>query len=387
MALPRGYTTRNLSRRRTQVIFTALGIAMTVAVFCGILSLRNGFEQLYRPRGAEEVAIYLRPGATSEGESGIPRDRARILIKERPEIVRDASGQPLAAAECFLAVYMEKIGGGLTNVPLRGIEPASLTLHPDPPRLIEGRWPNWGSDEVVVGEPLVSRMKGCALGETLRINTTPFNIVGVYRYDSAEGSEVWGPVERMLVALERPVFQRVIARVKRGTDLEAVAAEIERDPRISLTAISEREYLKKQTSALGTALLFLSIFLTVVMGAAAILGATNTMLAAVAARTHEIGVLLAIGYRRSEVFLAFLLESAQVGLIGGVLGVLLVLPFHGVETGAANFNTFTDVSFAFRLSPGLVGTSLAVSFILGLIGGAIPAWRAARMKPVDALRG
>jgi len=387
MALPAGYTTRNLSRRRAQVLFTALGIGMTVAVFCGILSLRNGFEQLYRPRGAEEVAIYLRPGATSEGESAISREKARILIKERPEIIRDDGGVPLAAAECFLAVYMEKIGGGLTNVPLRGIEPASLTLHPYPPRLVDGRWPRWGSDEVVVGEPLVTRMKGCSLGETLRINTTPFEIVGVYRFDSAEGSEVWGPVERMLEALDRPVFQRVIARVSPTTDFAAIAEEIEKDPRISLTVSSEREYLQKQTSALGTALLFLSIFLTVVMGVAAVLGATNTMLAAVASRTHEIGVLLAIGYSRSEVFLAFLLESAQVGLIGGVLGVLMVLPFHGVETGAANFNTFTDVSFAFRLSPGLVGTSLIISFILGLVGGAIPAWRAARMKPVDALRG
>ncbi|HIA27887.1 MAG TPA: ABC transporter permease [Planctomycetes bacterium] len=194
-------------------------------------------------------------------------------------------------------------------------------------------------------------------------------------------------MERMLEALDRPVFQRVIARVSPTTDFAAIAEEIEKDPRISLTVSSEREYLQKQTSALGTALLFLSIFLTVVMGVAAVLGATNTMLAAVASRTHEIGVLLAIGYSRSEVFLAFLLESAQVGLIGGVLGVLMVLPFHGVETGAANFNTFTDVSFAFRLSPGLVGTSLIISFILGLVGGAIPAWRAARMKPVDALRG
>ncbi|MDE0959519.1 MAG: ABC transporter permease [Planctomycetota bacterium] len=386
MALPTGYTTKNLMRRRSQVLFTTMGIAFTTAVLCGILSLRNGFEQLFRPLGAEEVAVYLRVGATSEGDSGIPRESARIIIKERPEILRDSQGNPLAAAECFLAMYMEKVDGGLVNAPLRGIEKASLKLHPVAPRLLEGRWPDWGSDEVVVGRPLVDRMKNCSLGETLILNTTPFAVVGVYEFDNSQGSEIWGPVERMLEALDRPVYNRVIARVQPDLDFARVTEQLEADPRLSFSITRQSEYLAAQTSGLSTSLLVLSIFLTIIMGSAAVIGTMNTMLATVASRTHEIGILLAIGYSRVEVFFAFLLESAQVGLIGGVIGLLLVAPFHGLETGAANFNTFTDISFSFQLSPTIALTSVLLSFLLGLIGGAIPAWIAANRSVVDALR-
>ncbi|MGE4615088.1 MAG: ABC transporter permease [Planctomycetota bacterium] len=386
MALPTGYTTRNLLRRRSQVLFTALGIGFTTAVLCGVLSLRNGFEQLFRPLGADEVAVYLRIGATSEGDSGIPRESARIIIKERPEILRDAAGRPLAAAECFLAMYMEKINGGLVNAPLRGIEEASLTLHPTPPQLIEGRWPDWGSDEVVVGRPLVNRMKNCALGDTLTLNTTPFDVVGVYEFDSSQGSEIWGPVDRMLEALDRPVYSRVIARVPLDLDYEQATLELEQDPRLNFSITRQSEYLATQTTGLSTSLLVLSVFLTFIMGSAAVIGTMNTMLATVATRTHEIGILLAIGYSRIEVFLAFLLESAQVGLIGGAMGLLMVIPLHGVETGASNFNTFTDISFSFRLSPTIAITAVGLSFLLGIIGGAIPAWIAANRQVVDAIR-
>ncbi|MDG2084397.1 MAG: ABC transporter permease [Planctomycetota bacterium] len=386
MALPTGYTTRNLVRRRSQVAFTALGIGLTTAVLCGVLSLRNGFEQLFKPLGADQVGIYLRPGSTSEGESGIPRESARIIIKERAEIKRDDEGRPLAAAECFLALYMEKIEGGLVNAPLRGIEAASLTLHPDPPRLLEGSWPNWDADEVVVGRPLVNRMKDCSLGDTLKLNTTPFKVVGVYEFDSAQGSEIWGPVDRMLEALDRPAYSRVIARMVDGVDFEQLNEELTEDPRLNFEISSQSSYLSKQTTGLSTALLYLSAFLTLIMGSAAVIGTMNTMLATVSARNHEIGILLAIGYSRKEIFLSFLLESAQVGLIGGLVGLGLVAPFHGIETGAANFNTFTDISFSFQLSPTIALTALGLSFILGVVGGAIPAWVASSRSAVDALR-
>jgi ABC-type antimicrobial peptide transport system permease subunit len=281
---------------------------------------------------------------------------------------------------------MEKMNGGLVNAPLRGIEEASLKLHPTPPRLLEGRWPDWGSDEVVVGRPLVARLKNCSLGDTLTLNTTPFAVVGVYEFDNSQGSEIWGPVERMLEALDRPVYNRVIARVHPDLDFAMATEQLEEDPRLSFSITRQSEYLAAQTTGLSTSLLLLSIFLTIIMGSAAVIGTMNTMLATVASRTHEIGILLAIGYSRIEVFLAFLLESAQVGLIGGLIGLLMVAPFHGIETGAANFNTFTDISFSFQLSPTIALTSVLLSFLLGLIGGAIPAWIAANRSVVDAIR-
>jgi putative ABC transport system permease protein len=387
MALPLAYTFRNVAVRRASAALTALGIAMTVAVFAGVLSLRAGFEQLYRSRGDSNVAIYLRPGATSEGESGIRREQAEILMKERPEIERDAQGRPLAAAECFLAVYMEKIdGGGLTNVPLRGVQPTSLQLQGDRLKLVEGRWMQFGADEVVVGRKLSERMRNCRVGDTLKLNMTPFRVVGTFDHPGSEGGEVWGDVERMLQALQKPAFSRVVARVKPGTDLAAISAELEHDERVPMMALSEVEYLKKQTVATGNVLQFLAYFLTVIMGAAAVLGAINTMLASVASRTHEIGVLLAIGYSRFSIFVTFLFEAALVGSIGGLLGLLIALPFDGVQTGMVNFQTFTDVSFGFELTPALAGLSFALAFGLGLVGGTLPALRAASLKPVDAFR-
>jgi ABC-type antimicrobial peptide transport system permease subunit len=386
MALPLAYTLRNVAVRRSSAALTAFGMAMTVAVFAGVLSLRAGFEQLYKPRGDATIAVYLRPGAMSEGESAIPREQAEILVKERPEIERDADGRPLAAAEVFLAVYMEKLAGGTTNTPLRGVQPASVALQGDRLRLVEGRWLEFGTNEVVVGRPLTTRMQGCQLGGTLMVNMTPFRVVGVFEHPGAEGGEIWGDAERFLDALDRTLFSRVVARVAPGTDFGALTAELEHDQRAPMQVLSEPAYLKEQTTMSGGMLAFLAGLLTLIMGAAAVLGSINTMLASVAARTHEVGVLLAIGYSRFAIFLTFLLESALIGLLGGALGLLIAAPFHGLETGMANWNTFTDVSFSFRLTPELALYSFALAFVLGLVGGTLPALRAASLKPVEAFR-
>ncbi|TAH37128.1 MAG: ABC transporter permease [Planctomycetota bacterium] len=384
--LPLRYTLGNLVVRRTSVFFTAMGVALTVAVFAGVISLRNGFHDVYKPRGESALGIYLRPGATSEGESGLPREMADTLAKERAEIEHNAEGRPLAAVESYLAVYMNKVGGGVTNVPLRGVQPMTVELHGDVLKLADGRWVNWGADEVVVGKALTERIEHCRVGDTLVINTTPFIVVGVFEHPGVYGGEVWGDVERMNAALERPFFSRVIARLKPGVDAEAVRAEVADSKRYPVKFQTEREYLQSQTQVFGFVLLFLATFLTAIMGIAAILGAINTMLASVGSRTHEIGVLLALGYPRRAVFFAFLLESLLLGLLGGALGVLLVLPFNGMQTGAMNWQTFTDISFEFRVTAGLLGFSVFVALVLGLVGGVLPALRAARMRPVEALR-
>jgi putative ABC transport system permease protein len=229
-------------------------------------------------------------------------------------------------------------------------------------------------------------MKGCQLGGTLMLNMTPFKVVGVFQHPGAEGGEIWGDADRFLSALDRTLFSRVVARVAPDTDFAALSATMEHDERAPTQVMSEPEYLSKQTEMSGGMLAFLAGLLTIIMGAAAVLGSINTMLASVAARTHEVGVLLAIGYSRFSIFLTFLFESALIGLIGGILGVLIALPFDGLETGMANWNTFTDVSFAFQLTPQLALTSFILAFALGLIGGTLPALRAASLKPVEAFR-
>ena len=385
MSLPIRYSIRNALVRRASALLTALGIAMTVAVFTGIFALREGLEDIYRPRGRDDLAVYLRDGATSEGESGITREQVQILTKERPEVMRE-NGRPLAAAETYLAVFMDKIGGGRTNVPIRGVQDMTLRLHGDPLHVIEGRALQFGSNEIMIGKPLLGRIEGCQLGDTIKLNVTPFEVVGVFELPGAQGGEIWVDVERMMTALHQRVFQRVIARVDPATDYLRLNQALADDPRLPIKVSSERDYLAQQTTGLGTALAALAVLLTAIMGTAATLGAVNTMLASVAARVHEIGILLAIGYPGRSIFFAFLIESLVVGVLGGVLGMLLVLPLDGIETGAMNYNTFTDVSFQFRVTP----TWLAISFFLacglGVLGGVIPAALAARRKPVDALR-
>jgi len=386
MALPFSYPLRNLAVRKSTTALTALGVAMTVAVFAGVFSLRDGFRRAYDVGGREDVGIYLRPGANSEGESGISRDRVDIIIKERPEIAPGPDGRPLAAAESFLAVFLEQVNGGNTNVPLRGIQPASLAIHGDRARIVEGRWLQWGSDEIVVGKPLTERMKNCQVGDTLVLNTTPFQVVGVYEMAGAQGGEVWGDVERMMEALDRPYYQRVMAALRENTDVEAVAQALEDDSRVASKFMTDKAYMLAQTDRLGGMLTVLAGILTVIMSLGAVIGSAITMSAAISSRTHEVGVLMAIGYRRRDVVLALLLESALIGLLGGALGLLIALPFDGLRTGMMNWNTFTDVSFGFDLSFGLALKSFLLAFLLGLFGGLIPAVRAARLKPVEALR-
>jgi ABC-type lipoprotein release transport system permease subunit len=252
--------------------------------------------------------------------------------------------------------------------------------------LLEGRRFRPGTDEVIVGRKLVDRIRDCRVGETIGFNVTPFEVVGVFDCDGPASSEIWGDRDRMAEALERPIFNRVVARLAPGADLDALKERMENDPQVPCKVMTEHEYLTSQTAALSYVLLGLGSFLAAIMGVAAVFTATNTMLAALAARTHEIGILLSLGFRPAAIFASFLLESVLIGLLGGLAGCALTLPLDRVDTGAMNFQTFTEVAFAFRVTPAVLGTAVLFSLALGLLGGAWPAWRAARMRPTQALR-
>jgi putative ABC transport system permease protein len=387
MALvPFSYNLRSLWVRRSATLLTVVGIGATVAVLSGVLALQQGFETLFTGTGRDHVAVLLRPGATNEGDSLFSLDRTQVLVKGLPEFATDAQGRPLAAAERYLAIRRAKVDGGETNVPIRGVQPMSYAVHGELLELAAGRWPNPGADEVVVGSSLPARIRNTSIGDVITLNTTPFRVVGEFRAEGPFNSEVWGDAERIGEALERPLYNRVVGILRPGTDTAALAARLEDDPRTPAKLLTELEYLSSQTEALSVVLLFLGGFLASVMGLAAVFTGTNTMLAAIAARSHEIGILLAMGFRPLPVFAAFLLEAAALGLLGGALGVLMALPLNGVRTGTTNFQTFTEVAFAFRVTPQVLVTAVSFALLLGLLGGAWPAWRAARLAPTEALR-
>lgn len=387
MALvPLQYNIRSLLVRSGNTWMCIFSIAATVAVLAGILSLQQGFETIFASRGRDDMVVLLRTGATSEGESAFDRERAQIALKEIPEIATDAAGKPLASAELYLATLLPRKDGGKTNIPLRGVQPATFAIHGDNWSILDGRNFEPGTDEVVVGKALRDRMQNCEVGDVLRINVTPFRVVGVFESTGAYQTEVWGDVDRMRAALDVENYSRIIGTLRPDASVKDLATRLESDKRIPAKALSEKEYLSNQTGALTGLFTFLGAFLSVIMGLAAVFTGTNAMLSALAARTHEIGVLLATGFRPFAVFLSFLLEAALLGLFGGIIGVIMVIPLNGMQTGTTNFATFTEVTFAFRTTPYAITVAIGFALLLGIVGGAIPAYRASRMTPTQALR-
>ncbi len=388
MALvPFSYNIRSLLVRRSATLLTVLGIGATVAVLAGVLALQQGFERLFTEAGSDDLIVILRKGSTSEGESILPREQVNTLIKSIPEFATNAAGLPMASGERYLAVRRFKLNGGETNVPIRGVQPMTFELRGDDTLpIIEGRRFRPGTDEVIVGSKLPGRIRDCRLDDVIVLNTTPFRVVGVFDHVGPFSSEIWGDAERFAEALDRSGFNRVIARLRPEVPVAAFIERLGNHEQVASKAMTERVYFSSQTEAFSLALIGLGSFLAVIMGVAAVFTATTTMLAALAARTHEIGILKSLGFRPFPIFLSFLFESLLLGLLGGVVGCLLTLPINGVETGTMNFQTFTDVAFAFRVTPQVLVTAVIFAVVLGLLGGAWPAWRAARMTPVEAWR-
>jgi putative ABC transport system permease protein len=384
--LPFHYNLRSLFVRKSTTMLTICSTGATVAVLAGVLSLQQGFSTMFVERGREDLAVFLRPGAAAEGESSIRRDLTDILIKGTPELAVNAAGQPLASAELYVAILTDKIAGGQTNVPIRGVQPMTFEIHGDEFAIVEGQNLTPGSDEVIVGRSLVERIRGCRVDSTFTINTTPFRVVGIFESKGAYQSEIWGDGERMLQALQKRAYNRVIGVLKDPSQIEALSARLQNDKRVPAKVLTEREYLSNQTQMLSALFIGLGTFLSLIMGIAAVFTGTNSMLSALAARVHEIGILLSMGFRPFAIFVAFLLEAMLVGFLGGIVGCLLVLPLNGIQTGTMNFSTFSEVVFAFQTTPTVLLSAVLFAMLLGLIGGAIPAWKASRLRPTQALR-
>lgn len=387
MALvPLTYNLRSLRVRLGGTAMTTLSIAATVGVLSFLLCMQQGFASMLETGGRDDLAVFLRPGAATEGESAFPRERAAIVVKESPEIALDDDGAPLAAAEMFLAVSLEQESGGKTNVPIRGVQAATFAIHGDQLRVADGRRYTPGADELLVGKNLVGRIANCHVGEVLVLNLTPFRIVGVIEGRGSQNAEIWGDADRLQAALQVGEFNRVIGVLKEGVTAATVAARLENDARTPAKVQSEREYLAAQTGTLSGLLRFVGLFLGAIMGIGAAFTGTNAMLSSISSRSHEIGILLATGFRPWAIFASFLFESAVLGLLGGLLGCVLILPFSGLQFATTNFQTFTQVVFGFRFTPSVLLTAVTFAVALGLVGGALPALRAARMAPTRALR-
>ena len=385
MPVPVRYHLRSLAVRKTATALTVLAVGFSVAILVLVLSLARGFEIALADTGRTDNVILLRKGATSEGESGVSRDTARILLA-RPEIASGAAGRPLATGEMYAGVSLPRDSGGSTNVAMRGTVPWTLELR-DGVGVVEGRMFRAGTEEVVVGRRLVGRVKGCRLGGSVEYAGRAMPVVGIVDAGGgAPDSEIWGDVEVLLQVFQRGGFSSVFLRLRDPGGLPALEKALEADPRLQTKGVAERDYYRQQAGPQSRFFRIMAYFLASIMAVGAVFGSTNTLLASIAGRTREIGTLLAMGYLPRHVLLGFLLEALAIGLLGGVVGVAMAWPVNGMATGTINWISWTESAFSFAITPGVVFEAVFFAGIVGVVGGLVPAVRAASLPPTLALR-
>ena len=386
MGLIASYNLRSMIVRKSTAAMTAGGIAMVVAVFVMTLAIAQGFRATLVASGSPANAIVLRKGATAESTSGVLRPDVP-LVEALPQVARNAQGQPLSSPELVLAIAVPRQSDGQpANVPVRGVGPKAFEVR-DSLTFTEGRRFAPGTRELNVGRLAVGRFRGLTPGSAIKFGGATWNVVGTFTADDASfESEIWGDIDLMMPAFQRNGYQSITVKLADRSMFESFNQTISSDPRLYLQAQREQDYYAQQSQAMTTVIRVFGSFVTLILSIGAMFGAMNTMYAAVAYRTREIGTLRALGFSRLRIVTAFLVESVALALVGGVLGCILALPVHGLSTGTTNFTSFSEVAFKFRITPTLLAIGLVFSALMGAVGGLLPALRAARIPVARALR-
>jgi putative ABC transport system permease protein len=387
MALPLQYNVRNVWVRWQLTLLAVGGIALVVAVFAVLMSMSAGFEAALRSTGRTDNAIVVQRGSGSELTSGVPlADRNMIVVDDR--VARNATGQPLASWELVVVVGLPRASDGqLANVTLRAVTPRAFEVRGGI-RVVEGRTFTPGLDEVVVGRKLTTRIKGLELGGDVKYQQKRFKIVGFFESTGeAFESEIWGDYDTFAAIFQRGAGSNsLVLRMKDPAAIPELDRWIRAQPQMQLQAVGERKYYEEQAGPLARILRGLATLVAVVMGIGAVFGAINTMYAIVSARTREIGTLRALGFSRRSILVAFLIESVILAVVGGLIGCVLALPMNGFTTGTGQTQSFSEIAFAFRITPGIVVTSMVFAVLMGVLGGLLPALRGARLPITSALR-
>ncbi len=386
MGLITNYNLRSMIVRKGTAAMTAGGIAMVVAVFVMTMAIAQGFRGALVASGSNENAILLRKGATSETVSAVLRPQLP-LIEAMPQVARGSDGHPLASPELVVIISLPRASdGNPANVPVRGVGPLAYEVR-NTLKFVEGRRFTPGSREINVGRQAVNRFRGVTLDSDVRFGGSIWKVVGVFSADDASfESEVWGDVDLMMPAFQRNGYQSTTVKLIDPSAFDSFSNAVNADPRLDLKAYPERDYYEGQSETTGTLMRVFATFVTAILSIGAIFGAVNTMYAAVAYRTREIGTLRALGFSRSRIVAAFLAESVALALVGGVIGCIIALPVHGLSTGAMNMTSFSELAFKFRITPALLLSGLVFSALMGAVGGLLPALRAARIPVARALR-
>ena len=388
VAIPLKYNIRNLFVRKVTTGLTVLGIGLVVAVFLSVMSLAEGLTRVFKASGSEKNVLVLRQNSQSEVQSGIYREQVPLIVT-LPGIERDTDGNPLASPELVVMLNLVKVGGGTANVMLRGISEKGPLLR-SRFKLIEGRMFRSGLSEVIVSRSISQRFNNCSLGDTIYFGVYRWDVVGIFDAGgTAPDSEIWTDVEGAMNDFKRPNYSSVLVRTTDKAVQDQFISALAGDPRLALEGKLERTYYEEQTST-AAPIKFFGLFIGIIMAIGASFGAMNTMYATVSARMQEIVMLRILGFSRLAILASFIIESLFLAFLGGLLGCLfgilaVKLALSGVS-GTMNFTTFTEIVFAFRLTPQLLLGGIIFSLFIGLFGGLLPASQAAFTKITLALR-
>jgi putative ABC transport system permease protein len=378
---------RTTTQRLSASLVAVVGIAGVVVVFVAVLSIAEGFQAALRDAGSPDRALVMRAGSDTEMTSGLLAEHTNI-IANAPGVRRAAAG-PLASPELFVIVNVPKRTTGTdANVPLRGVTPMAFEVKPEV-RIVEGRRFEPGRNEIVVGRGALREFAGLEVGTDIRWGESVWKVVGVFEANgSVAESEIWCDARVLQPAYRRGnSFQSVYATLDSPEAFNAFKDALTTDPRLSVSVRREIEYYAGQSQVLHKLITTLGFLIATLMGIGAVFGAINTMYNAVATRTREIATLRALGFGRFAVMTSVLAESLLLSLAGGVLGGALAwIIFDGYQTATMNWQTFSQVAFAFAVTPALLLQGVAYATLMGLVGGFFPALRAARLPIVTALR-
>ncbi|HLA77331.1 MAG TPA: ABC transporter permease [Vicinamibacteria bacterium] len=387
MAIPLSYNIRSVRVRWTSTVVALLGIAGTVGVFIAMLAMARGFKATLVASGSPGNAMLRRAGSTSEMESSATLEQVQILGM-LPGVARDDRGPLLTAEVVVIATFPLKATGTDANVQVRGVSPRALFVR-DTVKLTAGRFFEAGRAELVVGRNVARTYAGFDVGSGIKFGGQTWTVVGVFDAGgSAFDSEVWSDATILSETYKRPtnIFQSVTVHLTSPAALAAFKDAVTADPRLTFQVEREVDYYEKQSRNLTTMITVLGGLVAIIMGVGAVFGALNTMYSAVAERAREIATLRAVGFGAGSVVLSFLFEALFIAFVGGVLGCLAALPVNGLTTGTMNWQTFSHLAFAFKITPALLVAGIVFALFMGLVGGLPPAIRAARRPVASALR-
>jgi putative ABC transport system permease protein len=387
MAIPLIYNVRSVKARWASAIVAVLGIAGTVGVFVAMLSLARGFRATLVASGSYGNALVLRAGAPSEMMGAITLDSVKI-IQDAPGVARDSSG-PLVTQEVVGVMPFPLLSTGTdANVQVRGVSENVLLVRPSV-KIVKGRMFQAGVSELIVGKNASASYAGLTLGNTVNFGGGHWLVTGIFDAGgSSFDSEVWCDARIFNEALKRPenVFQSVTVHLATPESFQQFKDAVTADPRMNVDITREVDYYAKQSRTMTTLITVLGGVVAAIMAIGAVFGALNTMYSAVAERGREIATMRALGFGGAAVVISFLVEALLISFVGGVVGCLAVLPLNGLTTGAMNWQTFSHLAFAFKITPELLVKGILFALVMGVLGGLLPAIRAARLPVATALR-